>query len=139
MCRVLLAMQVLPPQSMAYLMHFTSRSMKGRQSVRWSCQNGAIIHAKHPQCLMLQVIRRSAPLPQAVWAVPGLGGHAYALATSPDGGSVAVGCGDKTVRLWRPTGSSGGDVSSKAAGDSTAPSELQWQVLADPTHMPALT
>ena len=70
--------------------------------------------------------------------MPGLGGHAYALAAQRgSGGAVAVGCGDHTVRLWRPPGGAGGEVGKAGGGEggkagggvAAAPdSELLWQV-----------
>lgn len=57
---------------------------------------------------------------QVEWPVSGLGGHAYVLAAQPGSGAVAVGCGDHTLRLWRPAGGGGG-------GGAPAP-EVFWQV-----------
>jgi len=55
--------------------------------------------------------------------VSGLGGHAYALAAQPGGGTVAVGCGDHTVRLLRPAAGATSIAAAAAAPD------ILWQVL----------
>lgn len=72
---------------------------------------------------------RGFPLVQVDWQLLGLGGHAYCVDVQPGGGAVAIGCGDRSVRLWQPS-SGGGGGAGGSDGSAGAPpaSDLIWQV-----------
>jgi hypothetical protein len=68
---------------------------------------------------------------QVDWQLLGLGGHAYCVNVQQSSGAVAVGCGDRSVRLWRPSGCGGGGGSGGGGSSGGLPaSDLIWQVRA---------